>query len=149
LCGILVAAIGKLQQPDATWFALAMGALASVAGALVFLVLYPKHQRGTTHRQLAELLGPGPFTCTVELHDDHMVWRDEGKNRLVEMSIPWSDLREIRDEGGDLIVESRTGISILRRKAFATDSEAATFLATIDRLSRAASSRVAEPGARA
>jgi hypothetical protein len=81
LLGVAVGALVKLREPDNTPLAIAMGAFAAVAFAMIFAALYPKSQRDAIRRNLLELCGPGPFTCTVELHDDHMLWRDDGQHR--------------------------------------------------------------------
>jgi len=137
LLGVAVGALVKLREPDNTRLAIAMGAFAAVAFAMIFAARYPKSQRAAIRRNLLELCGPGPFTCTVELHDDHMLWRDDGQHRQSQTLLPWSELREVRVEGGDWIVESKTGISVLRGRAFANAAEADAFWATFERLSAA------------
>ncbi|HZN42046.1 MAG TPA: hypothetical protein VFD82_24815 [Planctomycetota bacterium] len=133
LLGLAAGAVGKLLDPDDTPFAIAIGALVAVAVPF----LYPKLQRAATRRNFLELYGSGPFTCTVELHDDHMLWRDDQQDRQVQTRLPWRELREVRVEGGDWIVESKAGISVLNADAFASAAEADVFWATFERLSAA------------
>ena len=138
LLGVAMGAFVKLETGD-TRFAIAMGAFTAVAFAIYFAIRYPKLQHAATRRNFLELYGPGPFTCTVELHDDHMLWRDDQQDKQVQMLLPWGALREVRVEGGDWIVESKTGISVLNGSAFASAAEADAFWATFERLSAAPS----------
>ena len=137
LLGVTVGAVVKLREPDDTPFAIAMGALAAVAFAIIFSIRHPKAQRTATRRSLLELYGSGPFRCTVELHDDHMLWLDDLQDKQAQTRTPWGELREVRVEDGDWIVESKTGISVLNADAFANAAEADAFWATFARLSAA------------
>jgi hypothetical protein len=136
LFGVAAGAVVKLETGD-TRFGIAMGAFTAVAFAIYFAIRYPKLQHAATRRNWLELFGSGPFMCTVELHDDHMLWRDDQQDKQVQMLLPWGALREVRVEGGDWIVESKTGISVLRGRAFANAAEADAFWATFERLSAA------------
>lgn len=149
LVGIAGGAVSTLQKPGDVVFALVGGALCATAFAILLLLLRPGAQRAAVRRQLLEQWGPGPFTCIVELHDDQMLWREERGRLHLELRVPWAELREIRTEGEDWVVESRTGVSMLRGRAFVNTVEADAFFATLERLSATAAARVAGPGARA
>jgi len=133
LFGVATSAVVKLLGED-TSCALAMGVAATVVYAIIFLARRPAARREAVRRILLEHLGPGPFTCSVELHDDHMAWRIEYEGMQVDTRMAWGELRAILVDGADWIVESRSGVAVVRGRAFASPADAESFWNTVERL---------------
>jgi membrane protein implicated in regulation of membrane protease activity len=140
---LLGAALGApvlYLRPEKPWFAFAVGIPAAILFVVLSYRMLPASMRRSLRRSLREHHGDGPHRCVVELHDDHMLWRHAN----LDWRLAWCDVRAIEPDGDDLVVTSRTGVSVVRGRAFADAAAREQFVATARRLQRNAGASTAE-----
>lgn len=124
--------------PENRWIAVPVGLAAAVVFAIAYFHRLCANIRRSLHRTLREQQGEGLRRCIVELHDDHMLWRQPD----LDMRLAWRDVRAIEPDGDDLVVLSRSGVSLLRGRAFANPEARERFVTTALLLQNAAATPV-------
>jgi hypothetical protein len=97
----------------------------------------PQVHRKIVREMLEERSHPKRTHCRVELFPDRALVTQRG----LSLSYAWSDAREFRDDGGDLEMQFRGSILVVRRRAFRSAAERAAFLALAKRLASDASAK--------
>ena len=136
--GIAVGWAAHSLMPERGWVAIPVGLAAVAALAILYFQWLCAVIRRSLYRILRERHGEGLRRCIVELHDEHMLFRQHD----VDQRVAWRDIRAIEPEGDDLVVLSRTGVSTVRGVAFATPEAREMFVSAALLLQNAAAPSV-------
>ena len=107
---------------------LTRGLLIALAIGAVWAYFYRRSYDQTvtkrTRRLLEEQLGgPGPFTCEVELQPDGAWTRCQN----TELRIPWTNATGVTDTDKGIEIAFRTGLILIRNRAFESGSDRREF----------------------
>ena len=140
----LTLALMRWRSPDGDWL-IQVGITALVA--LVVGMLAPaqvrRSYRRAVHKMALDAYGDGPLPFAVDMHADHVV----GHSKQHSLTVPWREVRSVRDIGGDVEIASSSAMMVVRARAFASADERDRFRQLAERLAAAAAP--AEPKPRA
>ncbi len=100
----------------------------------VYWLRWPGRVRAGVLRRLRRLHGDGPHRCDVEVHDDQIVFHQQGKTAQV----PWREFTSVRAVGIDLELLGPRSAVVVRGHAFATNQERQAFHDKVQELHRRA-----------
>jgi len=131
----LILATLRWRGPDGDWFVqIGIAALAALVVGMMAPSQLRRSYRRTMHKVMLDAYGDGPQPFAAELHPDHVV----GLSNQHNLTVPWREVRSVRDVGGDLEIVARTSLIVVRARAFASGDERDRFRQLAERLAAAA-----------
>jgi hypothetical protein len=128
--GVAAASVVAFAHGPSVAAVLGAGALTAIVIIAWRTLRLPAQYRRAVKRQALRRHGAGPLHCAIELHPERVLLQQPG----LDLQFAWPEVLAVSVERDDVEIRARSGVLVVRGRAFANAAAREQFAATATRL---------------